>query len=102
MRKELIALPMSVGALLMAAEPASAALRCGPRAEVLDMLGERYEETRRGIGVAGPTQVLEVFASEQGTWSVLVTDPQGRTCLVASGRSWEDLREALPVQDEAA
>lgn len=102
MRKELIALSMGLGALILASEPAQAAPRCAPRAEVLEMLAERYDETRRGIGIAGPTQVLEVFASTDGTWTVLVTDPAGRSCLVASGRSWEDLREALPPEGEAA
>ena len=66
------------------------------------MLHERYEETRRGIGLSGAKQVLEVFASAGGTWTVVVTDPEGRTCLVASGRGWEDLRELLPPEDEAA
>ena len=102
MRKDLIALPAGLALLLAAAAPAVAGARCGPRAEVIEMLGERYEETRRGMGMAGSTQVLEVFASQDGTWTVLVTDPEGRSCLVASGQAWEDLRETLPVQDEAA
>ena len=102
MRKDLIALPAGLALLLGLAAPAIAEQRCGPRAEVIEMLGERYEETRRGIGMAGSTQVLEVFASTEGTWTVLVTDPEGRSCLVASGEAWEDLREALPVKDEAA
>ena len=99
---KLAALTTTLGALVLAADPARAEPRCGPRAEVLEMLGERYEETRRGIGVAGPTQVLEVFASVEGSWTVLVTDPEGRSCMVASGRGWEDLREALPPGGEAA
>ena len=102
MRKQATALAAGLAALVLAAEAASAAPRCGPRAEVLEMLGDRYAETRRGIGVAGPTQVLEVYASDSGSWTVLVTDPEGRSCLVASGRGWEDLREALPPEGEAA
>ena len=96
------ALAATLGALVLVADRAHAEPRCGPRAEVLEMLGARYDETRRGIGVAGPTQVLEVFASHEGTWTVLVTDPEGRSCMVASGRGWEDLREALPPEGEAA
>ena len=101
MRKGLIALSAGLGALVLAGEPAAAEVRCGPRAEVIEMLGERYAETRRGIGVAGSTQVLEVYASDEGSWTVLVTDPEGRTCLVASGQGWEDLREVLPPKGEA-
>jgi hypothetical protein len=102
MRKELIAATLGLSTLLAGAAPASAAMRCGPRDDVLQMLAEKYDETRRGVGISGPTQVLEVFASAKGTWTVVVTDPEGRTCLVASGRSWEDLREALPPEGEAA
>lgn len=102
MRKELIAAALGVSTLVAGALPASASMRCGPRADVLEMLAEKYDETRRGVGISGPTQVLEVFASHKGTWTVVVTDPEGRTCLVASGRSWEDLREALPPEGDAA
>lgn len=102
MRKELIALLVGLGTLAAAAPPAQAETRCGPRDAVLKMLAERYDETRRGIGLAGQTQVLEVYASKDGTWTVLVTDPAGRSCLVASGQGWEDLREALPPEGQPA
>lgn len=103
MRKELLTLTSALAvALTLGAGTAQAAPRCGERSEVLDMLQGNYDETRRGIGVAGPTQVLEVFASIEGTWTVVVTDPDGRTCLVASGRGWEDLREVLPPEGDAA
>ena len=102
MRKELLAATLGASTLIAGTAPAQAGLRCGPRAEVLEMLHERYDETRRGVGISGPTQVLEVYASEAGTWTVTVTDPEGRMCLVASGRSWEDLREVLPPEGDAA
>lgn len=101
MRKDLIALLLGLGALAAAA-PAQAETRCGPRDAVLKMLAERYDETRRGMGLAGQTQVLEVYASKDGTWTVLVTDPEGRSCLVASGQGWEDLRDALPPEGQPA
>lgn len=101
MRKELLATILGLATLAVAGS-AEAAMRCGPRDDVLKMLHERYDETRRGVGISGPTQVLEVFASIEGTWTVTVTDPNGRTCLVASGRSWEDLREVLPPEGDAA
>jgi hypothetical protein len=37
-----------------------------------------------------------VFASEaSGTWTITVTLPDGRTCLIASGRDWEDRMDDL-------
>jgi hypothetical protein len=33
---------------------------------------------------------LEVFASVDGTWSILMTIPGGRTCIVSAGeQGWE-------------
>ncbi len=39
-------------------------------------------------------QLMEVLTSEHGTWTVLLTSPSGRTCVIAAGTSWESLRNA--------
>ena len=84
---------------LMAASPGRAeggAPACGPRAGVIGHLATRFGETRRGIGLGTGQRVLEVFASDEtGTWTVTVTLPDGRTCLLASGRHWEDRMDDL-------
>ena len=47
--------------------------------------------------------VVEVFASDEtGTWTITVTTPNGMTCLVASGQSFEALAEALPAKGNDA
>lgn len=64
--------------------------RCGARAEVLELLTGKFRETRQGLGLAGESAVLELYASrETGTWTVAVTLADGRTCLIASGNGWE-------------
>jgi len=73
--------------------------QCGARAQVLEVLTSKYRETRRGMGLAGQTSVLELFASaETGSWTVTVTLPDGRTCLLASGEGWEPTVEELPAK----
>ena len=54
--------------------------------------------TRQSIGLGDNNQVVEVFAStETGTWTITVTNPNGLTCLVASGQAFEDVaKEAVP------
>jgi hypothetical protein len=43
------------------------------------MLGARYGETVRSIGLAGRDRIVEVFASEEtGSWTILVTNTDGR------------------------
>jgi hypothetical protein len=46
--------------------------------------------------------VLEVFASDTGSWTITVTLPSGMTCLVATGQGWEDLAEQLPAKGDPA
>jgi hypothetical protein len=73
------------------------ARNCAPREAVVDRLAEGYGETRKSMGLGANNSVVEVFASEEtGTWTITVTTPNGLTCLVASGQSFETLVEALP------
>lgn len=86
------------------AMPAFAQTQCGPRAEVLQALEEKYGETRQVYGITtGGTALTEVFANtETGTWSILVTMPGGDSCLVADGGSFSRVDGApTPTGDPA-
>ena len=79
----------------LAAWPAPAAPACGPRGALIERLAERFGETRRAMGLAA-AGAMEVFANaETGTWTITVTRPDGRMCLVASGRHWEERMDDL-------
>lgn len=91
-----LALPL-FAALSAAAAPAAAAPQCAPRPQVLEILADRYGEGRRAIGMAADGSVMEIFASTSGTWSLTVTLPDGRTCLVASGSAFESMDETPPA-----
>lgn len=83
-------------ALTLLTAPAHARQKCGARGEIVQRLGNQYGETRRGLGLGGGDRVVEVFASDAtGTWTITVTLPDGRMCLVASGQSWEDRMDDL-------
>ncbi|WP_298837661.1 hypothetical protein [uncultured Roseobacter sp.] len=76
---------------------------CGPREAVVDRLADGYGETRQSMGLGANNAVVEVFASDEtGTWTITVTTPNGLTCLVASGQSFEALAEALPAKGNDA
>jgi len=79
-----------LGAVLLAGPSvASAQTSCGPRDQLVKILADRYKEDPVGIGLAQPDQVLEVFASQAGTWSMVMTMPDGKACLIAAGDNWE-------------
>lgn len=77
---------------------AGAAPQCAARVQVLDMLATKYSETRRSIGIAADQTVMEVFASETGSWTLTVTAPNGMTCLIGAGQNYETVTETLPPQ----
>ncbi len=86
------------GMVAMTASVASAqnARNCAPRDAVVDRLASGYGESRQSMGLGANNQVVEVFASDEtGTWTITVTMPNGMTCLVASGQSFERLDEEL-------
>ena len=76
---------------------------CAPRQIVLEKLTSDYGETRQSIGITADGKVVETFASaETQTWTIVVTLPDGISCLAASGRSFEVLSEALPASGTAS
>ncbi|MCF6430806.1 MULTISPECIES: hypothetical protein [unclassified Leisingera] len=104
MKMSIFALPAAFAALTLAAAPATAQSRnCAPRDTVIKRLAEKYGESRQSIGVGQKGMVMETFASgKTGSWTITVTTPNGMTCLVASGQSYEVLAEALPDTDSDA
>ena len=55
--------------------------------QFLDGLAEKYAETPRMAGLAG-TQLLVITASEAGTWTALMVNPDGSACLVSAGEAF--------------
>lgn len=70
---------------------------CAPRAEILKHLAGKYREQPIAVGIAdNGGAVLELLASENGvTWTLLLTLPNGRSCLVATGQDWQTVPVAV-------
>lgn len=73
----------------LVAFPASAQTVCGDHKEIADRLAADHSESRVGIGLEKDGGVIEIFASRRGSWTILVTFPDGQTCVVGSGEAWE-------------
>lgn len=71
---------------------ASAQSACTTRAEVTKQLDSRYSEAPVAIGLSRNGGVVEVFASTDGsTWTMIITMPDGTSCMMAAGEAWENL-----------
>ncbi len=103
MSQQMLALSLGLAAMLAAAGIAHSAPQCDSRETVTALLADRYGETRRALGVAGETAVMELFAADAtGTWSIIMTLPDGRMCLMASGSHYEAVTEDLPAKGNPA
>lgn len=99
----LAALAAAFCVVLAGQASAQARNNCGPRAVVVEKLAEGYGETRQSMGIGSNNVMVEVFASaETGSWTILVTQPTGVSCLVASGQAYEQVAEALPAMGSDA
>lgn len=95
MKLGLATIAVALAVLLLAVSQAGAQGKCYPRPQAIAALTEQYSESRRSIGLASQGRVMELWASEGGSWTITVTMPNGMTCLVASGQAFEQLDEAL-------
>jgi hypothetical protein len=74
---------------------------CAERAGVLKHLDQNHKEAPQALGVTGSGQVVELLVSDKGTWTIIVTAPNGVSCLVAAGESWENI-ERMASSEPAA
>jgi len=83
---------LMIGTLVTAfASAAQAQGRCAPHATIVKVLAGKYQENRQALGLIGDKAVMEVFISPKGTWTMLVTDQRGLSCIIAAGDAWEQM-----------
>lgn len=71
---------------------AQAAPVCALHDGVIERLAERYGEQRVAWGMSSAKTMVEVIATKDGaTWTIIVTDPGGMSCLVAAGEGWRNM-----------
>lgn len=104
MIKTMFNMTIGLGILVMAAQSVSAqSANCAPRDKVLEQLSDTYGETRQSIGLGTQGVVIEVFASEDtGSWTITATSPNGITCLIAAGQSFESRADLPSLRGTAA
>ncbi len=53
----------------------------------------RRKQYGEKVAARGLTQngkaMFELFVSESGSWTVIVSDPVGRSCIIASSEDWQ-------------
>ena len=63
---------------------------CGPTADALAALKKQYNEVPVGVGLSSDGTLLQLLTSKDGaTWTVLMSSPNGVSCMVDDGENWQ-------------
>ena len=92
--RTLIVAALGAAFFMGAGLPARAQVACGERAQVLEHFERRHREQPRAIGILDSGEVLEVLASENGSWTLIVTTTSGIACVIGAGQAWEFIAPA--------
>ena len=85
--------------IVASTEDAQAAVACGPREQVVKMLQTQHDEVPVSMGLAVNGAVVEVFSRADGSsWTLVMTRPDGNSCLMASGESWMSVTKVAAGQ----
>ena len=78
--------------VVLASRPADAQQRCLLHEAAQEQLAERFNEDVAGRGLASNGKsMVELYTNEEGSWTLVVTDVEGRSCVIGSGVSWSDV-----------
>jgi hypothetical protein len=99
MKRILFALIGASVTALLAAPAYSADNVCGKRDDIVARLKDGYQEFSSAMGMATNGGLIELYTSEKGTWTLMLTQPDGVSCLIAAGQNWESFNKPKAASD---
>lgn len=70
---------------------------CGKRDDIVSRLESGYQEFNSAMGMSTNGGLVELYTSEKGTWTLMLTQPDGVSCLIAAGQNWESFGGMKPA-----
>lgn len=93
---------LCAGFAFLSSTASAAQPQCNDRKQVIDLLAQKYKEAPVAAGVTNNGGLVEVLTDGKGgTWTIIVTTPEGVSCLVAAGEGWRHNMEQLALDPEA-
>ena len=75
---------------MLVAWPAAGQEVCGKRSDMIARLEGKHDERRVAFALTSGGWILERFATMNGrTWTMLMTNPMGKTCFEGAGEGWQ-------------
>lgn len=73
-------------------------MQCAPYEDVKKALAEQFGEVSVGFGLAANGDVIEVYVSQAGTWTIIVVTPAGQGCGASAGSDWTFVETPWPKE----
>ena len=101
MTKFLTTTLLAAGACLaVGTTAAQAQMQCHQHKEVLGKFADAYHESPVAGGLTQDGRLLQVLSSgDDGTWTIVLSKPDGLTCVIMAGEAWRKLNPK-PVEQE--
>lgn len=78
--------------VLVAAPHAHAVqIQCAKHSLMLNFLAKKFSEKPAAMGTVNSDRYMQLFVSSGGTWTIVITETDGQSCIVAAGENWESL-----------
>ena len=74
--------------LVFSIESAFAETFCAPHNDLVEYLRDAYREEPAAVGTTADGNQLEILVSRNGSWTLIVTTPEGRSCAEVAGNGW--------------
>jgi hypothetical protein len=74
---------------MVATGPPARAATCALRDVIVEKLATAFDETLAATGLQNETTMIEIWSSDKsGTFTILLTRPNGISCVVSAGEYW--------------
>ena len=82
--------------LLTVVSPTWAQNVCMRRDDLANTLHDKYGEVPVGHGLTTNGRLLEIFASLNGSWTLVLTWPSNVSCIYRVGQDWSEIAPTDP------
>lgn len=94
---------LAAAALAVTGAPALAEQACSEHKTVLGQFASTYKEAPVAGGLTRDGHLLQVLSSgDIGTWTIVLSKPDGETCVVMAGEAWHRIKRKPSPQDPDA
>lgn len=94
--KVALAAALAVSLCASASNALAVEVQCAKHKQMVGLLSKKYSENPVAMGTVNSDRYMQLFVSNEGTWTVLVTKTDGEACIVAAGNNWEKLPTLSP------